>query len=154
MTSSSTASGAADRIADDLRLRLVDRHVDVLLAVRGRRRDRDREVVDSCRSASSAPLAFGTSAHNVTSSPRERGRGRDDVAGTGHRRHRLRRHERGDLDVAESGSKEPLDQLDAACGLDGSFPLQPIRGATSRMLTDVMTHPPTQRVSRSQVVPR
>ena len=113
----------------DLRLRLVDRHVHVLLAVRGRRRDRDREVVDSGRGRQLGALDVRHQRPQRDVVAREREpwppttSPAPAIAGTAF----------GETNAAtstsrEPGSEQPLDQLDPACRLDGPLSLQPVPG--------------------------
>ena len=107
--------------------RLVGRSPDVLAAVGVGRRDRDREVLDA-----GGERQLGAAGVRNQRPPRGVGtlgeRGEHLVAAR-HRGHSLRRHERGGLDVGDAGVGECHSQLDASCGGDGRFALEPVAWA-------------------------
>ncbi len=98
----------ADRRQPGERLRPL--HPRVAAAVLLRRRHRHRERVDAGRErvARAALVRHQRGADDA----RQLAQGGDQRRGAGHRRHRLRRDERGDLDLAHAGCRQRADQLD------------------------------------------
>ena len=137
ITTSSTASGAAARIAATLRRSAsLDRHVDVLLAVRRRRRHGDREVVDAGRGRQLGALDVG---HE---------RPQRDVVGDGRRRSPRRHRPRRPSPAPPSATTNEATSMSSSpaaisraisstrcSGRTGRSPCRPSRATTSRIFT-------------------